>query len=1272
MSAPTSNDFERLIKRINDLVDTIEKSSSRSFNNGYGSVFAPFRHNKQPEYMDYVERKSANDVINMSKGERDAYRKKTARDMKDSKAYLKREEDRNDILSSRFSQTAAGKFARKHINLQQRIDDYSMMGKYMSANASKLGSAMFGNGKTGAAASKAIGTFGKGIANASKLLGKFAGPLGVAIQAIQLFTEGMTSHYEHQAKLTDFQRKSEEIQFNRSKELTLKEQEKKVESINFEADLRKKNVEVLSQNLGQSVGIQNKSYLAGHSARIGALMGGITDSAYSAAESSIDVAAEIQKFDIDKQIREMEQGMFTQSRTLKNEGKLNLIEAEKQEINANYRAQQNELSQDMREYQHETSFGVGGAVKMVEGFSADAHGRAVNPFTGENYSIEEGDRGNAAVGALVNNPIGQMLGADATVKAADKAARSTMNLDNQRMKQVAEEYKIKTQNEYELKQLRLDNENEITLGEKKALAEKSKAELDAAAQLKKQYLALAKQTESYMQQTQNASNSLAKSMGITSSSGVRNFEQMFNILGRDVFSKWGRNAEQAAALQSSYAETTGRNVQFSSKDYDKMFAVGNLLGDDGIASQLASTMEIFNHSAGQSMDMIEKEMQSVSQYGLNARKYSKDLLKNLQLANKYNFKGGTQGLMDMAKWAQSTRFNMDSLGSMLDKAQGGGIEGIITQSAGFQVLGGQAAMNSDPLGMLYDAYADPAAYAKRMQDMTKGFGKFNEKTGETEFNINESMQINQLAKLQGRSAEEIRNEIMDRNKRSRIEKELGDYNDFSDKEKTLIGSKAHLNENGEWTVTMENGEEKSVSSLSKEDLKDLMPETHDEAVEDYMDKILTNTDKIAGSELWQKFDVMLGVWDSWNDNVDERNEKSKADYQKNRDNLISNITEGMQTATKAYGNLIDVANKGNTAIDNASNGIATAAGNITATLNNLAQFINTTVGKLGGGTVDLQTPVAIPSQSSLTQNKGGNGDGNGANNAPTSFASHLSENRTSAKDWLKSSEGKEWNDDHYVKNAMGIMESLSGNKVDVDKLTKNFADIAGIGWFNLKEDGFRENDSMYDVIKNLRELYLQGHIDEKGRTLYNGKEVKHSDYLASDFGKMVEAALANASKYGDISGKSATSESGLRKRIEEGIASVDGSQMRDGFAGGNGTPMLLRASDVTPIQDGFAQSDPRDTALFAKPGGPFSRLFDGVFGQVSRIYEKVTGSDNNTHTLVIKGEIKLTGKDGQSVDIINTLKENPMFVKQITEMITKQISSNANGGRGEMFPNRFS
>ena len=151
-----------------------------------------------------------------------------------------------------------------------------------------------------------------------------------------------------------------------------------------------------------------------------------------------------------------------------------------------------------------------------------------------------------------------------------------------------------------------------------------------------------------------------------------------------------------------------------------------------------------------------------------------------------------------------------------------------------------------------------------------------------------------------------------------------------------------------------------------------------------------------------------------------------------------------------------------------------------------------------------------------------------------------------------------------------------------------------------------------------------------------------------------------------------------------------------------------QATNVTPINDGkvqIAKSDTKGTATFAKTGGQFDTLFNDVFGRINDVYNEVhnetysnTSSDvipteplgkdvilaeppsisaQSTEfssandgkvqiepvNIKIDGKLELTGSNGQTVDIISELNNNPMLVRAISNMIVQNISTKYYGGR---------
>ena len=199
----------------------------------------------------------------------------------------------------------------------------------------------------------------------------------------------------------------------------------------------------------------------------------------------------------------------------------------------------------------------------------------------------------------------------------------------------------------------------------------------------------------------------------------------------------------------------------------------------------------------------------------------------------------------------------------------------------------------------------------------------------------------------------------------------------------------------------------------------------------------------------------------------------------------------------------------------------------------------------------------------------------------------------------------------------------------------------------------------------------------------------------------------------------------------------------DAVSYGNGQPMAVSAADVVPVHDGtakLARTDPQDTAIFAKTGGPFDKLFNDVFGRINDVYKMIGGSTvSNTRygntigvaprteksikeqimfakladmqgisynemmpmaepreiknvteingtpnyqrnesgmispssfdkpiDVNIHGDIRLRADNGQSVDISKALESDPLLIRTISQLITKQLSESINGGRGRI------
>ena len=263
----------------------------------------------------------------------------------------------------------------------------------------------------------------------------------------------------------------------------------------------------------------------------------------------------------------------------------------------------------------------------------------------------------------------------------------------------------------------------------------------------------------------------------------------------------GLTFEDYYKMQETYNDRNGRAGIISDNEALMMGGLALRTGADinDIAS-ITGVMQQFNISIDNGSQMMYEISNTASKMGLSAKKFTKDVEQNLKLAEKYQFKGGVRGMMDMVLQAQKLRFNINELSGSMEKMLSGNIEDVMQTSARLNVLGGNAAIFSDPFSMMYNAAANPKAYMENLNRMIGGYGTFNKKTGETDFSINEVYRMRAIADATGQSAENVMNQARQKNKEAALRRQFGSYAGF-DKYSDMIAQNAVYNrESGKWEI----------------------------------------------------------------------------------------------------------------------------------------------------------------------------------------------------------------------------------------------------------------------------------------------------------------------------------------------------------------------------------------------------------------------------------------------------------------------------------------
>ncbi len=1096
-------------------------------------------------------------------------------------------------------------------------------------------------------ASKALGGLSKGFGKAAsvttKFAGKLAGPFGVAldlaISGLNMLAQATGDYMKYTAKMYKNQEIQEKIQFERSKQEYILRNQMNIEDVSAKGDIQLKMLETQSATMLEALKITSGQYVKAVEVSVGSLTKGINESAYDAAAYSIDAAAEIQKLNLHQTQREQQFGLFKGFREFQKESKLagmqadigvteaktiadmrkQLIDREidtsKNYIQKAFRDQSNNMldsegytlgektggtttdffdsSKKMTTYDRLEDYGVGGPYKK----------KYMNGLSALNMASDLGDlTGLGMLGLNLANPLREGI---------EEQLRAGIDYMNQNLTQTADTVKTKTEQQYKLAETQYDYN--VKTQEKILDINTQEAEtlIDAAKEVRKTYLNLAHEVEKYTINFEKNSNDLAKNFGYTNEKQLRAFQySMYEISLAGA--EFGRTAEETMKLQAEYINQTGRNKFFNGTDTKKLFALGSILGDDGLAASYASEMEIFNAGVSTSVDMLGEALEDVNRMGLNGRKYTKTIVESLKMAQKYNFRGGTKGMMDMAKWAENVRFNMSSLGGMLEKVMEGGLEGVITQGAQFQVLGGHAAMNADPIAMMFESFADPEAYAKRILDMTKGYGSVNKETGETTFSGSETMMLRQMAKVAGMQPEELMNIVRANNKKQSVVKQLG--SEFNETEQSFISNGAvYDRESGEWKVKVKNGnkyEEKAVSDLTKEDINRLMPETHQERIEDYMRTIIDLEQKTKGEEETEKLITSNATLANTIEQIETRVSAAMENFNNNFPKLLEEVNAGQRLATEQYKGFMETAKLGNEAIDNKAAQIQETANNLSLALQETERIIREANAKIAGAAQIEVTKPDIYGNSSQSSN-----NTSSLWNSVSNETKHLRAGEEAPSSFIKKYTGNSKYGDYIVR--------IEGKELLTQK---------GAEQYNYEQ---KLNSYGNEVSK------IAYGIDNGSSSPLAPNKVKIPSWQALDKANK----LAQTVSYNN--GKQSPWNS-----VKDGIIS-----------NANNSPIVSAASNVTKIGDGLVQSDPKDVAIFAKEGGVIGNFLYTLDKKLDYALGGNKSLSFDTLKVEMDGNLELTS-GGQTMNIMEMFRNEPTLLRSLARMLVKELSSSMNGGRG--------
>lgn len=781
-----------------------------------------------------------------------------------------------------------------------------------------------------------------------------------------------------------------------------------------------------------------------------------------------------------------------------------------------------------------------------------------------------------------------------------------------------------------------------------------------------QVLELTKSVEKIFNETEKNAKLTATVLGIAGDS-VKEYTDFFFKAARNLkFNDSSGNtiyldkdSKAMANMQSTYSDATGRNQIMGQDDLVKSFQLGRVLGDDNLAATLLGDMDYFNKSIAEGTDLIYEMFQQANKAGVSNKKFAKDLQKNLKMAQKYTFKGGIKGMMEMSLWAQKTRFNMESLAGVVEKGLKGGLEGVIQQSAKLQVLGGHASMLSNPLAMLYEFGNDPGAAAKRINEMTAGFGMFNSQTGEVDFSMSDNLHLRSIAEAYGMDPTELRNQATQRIKSKQIDKHI--TANYNDERKSLLYNKAQMDpETKKWFVTMANGEKRDINDIQEDEWAQLMPT--EEAIEDYVSKIWDLLSQTKGAQNYSNQVLADGTKDIFTEEQKQRIDNSLVLVEEKYATTANLIKTGAEQATKSQKLANEALCASTTTVKEMFDimNISQVKAIEQLELNTKGQGdLHNALGLVRAELLDDAKAAAYFRQKILEAADAAASVGSGGGDKPNPKFKEFWDQMGS----IVNTDTGSW--EIGLKDLEDAMKDGTLTKEKFEKIYDDyFEDKDGktnFAEFLHEKLGWVGSSDMDTIFQNRHQLVgLSAYIEEqrkiRSENIKNGKDPLF---------ELDENGLPRMKLLDNLGVNNAYDKYGMVNPAYSNLLMNNNKNYNNS--------MLVPSLNIKPINDGsvqLAKSHPQDSALFAKSGGPFDTLFNKVFAKVDAIYNGMGGSTSSQSLapiqLNINGELNLKSGN-QSVDLIGLMESNPQFVATMSQLIVTQLSKNVNGGKTGMF-----
>lgn len=1101
-------------------------------------------------------------------------------------------------------------------------------GEAMSRLAAMKGAAGGGTAvKAMGGLASGLGKLGGVVKMVGGLFTKLAGPIGWVISALQLFGDAVNAINKYEIEQLGYDKEHYQAWLDFTKQFLDLENQAKTEQINYQYEVIQRNFDVESEIAKAAYSLSVDNYAKAVEISLGSITQGISQTAFSAASAAIEAGATAMTNVNTAAVEREKAAASNEARSLKNEKTLENITQDLVSANITYENAESEISQkslhnkqrhNIVSNMQDTSDGalLGSPKLMLTGSGTeDNYGvtssearynsqRGEAPDGTNRYSthyryIYQNDK---SVGSAINdaavNGVKSLTGAlESTQELAEKNLEYTNTL--RAGSQDVLNTQVKNANNLAI----LQTEHETNLYNKKRDYDKSVYDLgvNGAKKVAQEYLKLTQKEFDVFGTLDETMRKSAIGVGILNENGIEGYVENMTHRMPDIMRKWGVTFEEIANIQNAYTEATGRSINLSNADIEKSLGLTILTGDQGTTDELNADMQKFGMSVADSSDMFGEILDNARKLGLSTRKTGKDLVRDMKLANKYEFKGAKKALAEMSIWANKVRFDMSELPSLIDK-QTGSFENVISNAASIQVLGGNfASYMGDPLKNAFLGFQDPAELAKNVNSALKGIGFFNSSTGKTEISTTDQIRMKAFSEATGISMENLRNQVFQMVQGDKVMNALTPKNreNYTKKQIELLQQQAYFSD-GEWKVTLANGNKESINNLTKSDFADLMP--HEEAMYDLtkegvdcLHELVGKARLMSGETNSEQISLFQKHTQQFYKTYDDMVVAARQYFEDHKSKFQEELDNNLKIVRESYQGYLQVANKGNEEIDAKVKQIQGSAGTIASTL------------------------VAVSNLFAETESR-----------IKTELNNGKQENVRAEAD----KRGKEVVNNAEVKvQATERPQTTNRTQTQLQAYTAPSQGYANMGRAMSESTAPKPKSYYIDEIKKIMSDY------EKGENIWSSSLATHLRTINDSYNKWGifedDEEIYNDAK--------AMEKAGL-------------FNINDGVIAQNGNVIKI---------------DNQDQILAAKEGGPVDKMLDTAQTAYSELPRENPYADNSNNggkievapiEIQLNGNIQLSGGNG-TVDITSQIINDPIVMREITQIISKNIEMQINGGR---------